>query len=124
MEDEKILEKFKGMVKQCVKETKVAFVWTSPYVVNEVTQSNRMSKEFRFDAQVGDYEIQNIIFDLGSDVNILPKSTWEIIPKQKLTWSPIQLSLENQHQFFLISRLTNVPLDIDGVNSSVYFDIK
>jgi hypothetical protein len=45
--------------------------------------------------------MDNIILDLGSDVNVLPSKTWETMGKPKLIWSPIQLRLENQHKIVL-----------------------
>lgn len=57
----------------------------SPHTINQVAHSKRISKEFIFGAHVGEFEMDNIILDLGSDVNILPKNTWEIMGKPKLT---------------------------------------
>jgi len=31
--------------------------------------------------QIGDYDMDNIILDLGSDVNILPKNTWVMMER-------------------------------------------
>jgi hypothetical protein len=56
-----------------------------------------------------------MILDLGSDVNVLPKKTWEMMGKPKLAWSPIQLRLENQYKIVPIGRLTGIPVNIDGV---------
>jgi hypothetical protein len=39
--------------------------------------------------------MDNIILDLGSNVNVILKHTWEMMGKPKLIWSPIQLRLEN-----------------------------
>jgi len=33
----------------------------------------------RLTAQIGEYEMDQVILDLGSDVNVLPKHTWEHI---------------------------------------------
>lgn len=67
--------------------------------------------------------MDNIILDLGIDVNILPKITWEIMGKPKLTWSPIQLVLANQHRIFPIGWLSGVPIDIDGVSNTTDFKV-
>eukprot|EP00253_Pinus_taeda_P006591 PITA_06591 len=42
-------------------------------------------------AQIGDYEMDQIILDLGSNANVLPKQTWERMGKPTLHWYPIQL---------------------------------
>ena len=43
----------------------------------------------RLHAQIGDYDITDIILDLGSKVNVLTRQTWEQMGKPKLEWSPI-----------------------------------
>jgi hypothetical protein len=67
--------------------------------------------------------MDNIILDMGSDVNIILKKTWEMMGKPKLIWSPIQLRLENQHKIVLIGRLTGVNVNIDGVHNTTYFEV-
>lgn len=41
------------------------------------------------------HEIKDVMLDLGSDVNILPKKSWEAMGKPKLVYSPIQLRMAN-----------------------------
>jgi hypothetical protein len=67
--------------------------------------------------------MDNIILDLGSDVNVIPKKTWEMMGKSKLIWSPIQLRLENQHKIVPIGRLTGVSVSIDGVCNLADFEV-
>jgi hypothetical protein len=67
--------------------------------------------------------VDNVILDLGSDVNVLPKKTWEMMGKPKLVWSPVQLRLMNQHKIVSIGRLTGVPVNIDGVHSVADFEV-
>ena len=50
----------------------------------------------RLHAQIGEYDMKDIILDLGSEVNILTKQTWEQMGKLTLDWSPIKLRLANQ----------------------------
>ena len=38
---------------------------------------------------IGDYEMDLVILDLGSDANVLPKKTWQQMGKPKLEWSTI-----------------------------------
>lgn len=40
-------------------------------------QKRRKGKEFRLDAQIHGYNIKDVMLDLGSYVNILPKKSWE-----------------------------------------------
>lgn len=64
-------------------------------IVNQVHHKKRTNIKFRLSAQIGGYDMDNIILDLGFDVNVLPKQAWETMGKPKLIWSPIQLRLAN-----------------------------
>jgi hypothetical protein len=41
--------------------------------VNQVCKKRRTSREFRLNANIGDFNMGDIILDLGSEVNVLPK---------------------------------------------------
>lgn len=45
----------------------------------------------RLTTQISEYEMDQVILDLGSYANVLPKQTWERMGKLALQWSPIQL---------------------------------
>jgi hypothetical protein len=92
-------------------------------VVNQVLRRKRTNEEFRFNAQIGEYDVDNVILDLGSDVNVLPKQTWEMMGKPKMVWSPVQLILANQHKIVPIGHLTGVPVNIDGVLNTTDFEV-
>ena len=47
------------------------------------------NKEFKFKAEIDNYEMDDVILDLGSYVNILPNLTWEQMGKPILVWSLI-----------------------------------
>jgi hypothetical protein len=80
----------------------------------------RTRKEFRLEAQLDDLEIKYVMLDLGSDVNILPKKTWESLGKPQLVYSPIQLRMENQYCIFPVERLENVEIDVAGVKTTTW----
>jgi hypothetical protein len=65
----------------------------------------------------------DIILDLGSEVNVMPKKTWEAMGEPQLGYSHIHLNLENQHRVVPIGRLKGVPLDLDGVCTMDYFEV-
>ena len=69
----------------------------------------------RLNAHIGDHDMDEVILNLGSKVNVLAKQTWELMGKPKLHYSPIQLKLENQQKVNPLGRLSNIPVDIDGV---------
>ena len=43
---------------------------------------NKTGREMRRTAQIGDFDVDSVILDLGSNVNILTKKTWEMMGKQ------------------------------------------
>ena len=49
----------------------------------------RTGREMRLSAQIGDYDMDEVILDLGSEVNFLTKQTWELMPRPKLNYSLI-----------------------------------
>lgn len=61
------------------------------------------------------------MLDLGSDVNILPKKSWESMGKPPLIFSPIQLRMANQYRIFPIGRLKNVEVDLASVKTTADF---
>ena len=52
--------------------------------------------------QIGDYDMDYIILDLGSDVNILTRQTWESMGKPQLAWSLGQFRIANQSKLLPI----------------------
>jgi hypothetical protein len=73
--------------------------------------------------KIGEYYMVKIILDLGFDVNMLPKKTWELMGENNLVWSLVRLRLVNQHKIVLIGRLTRVHVNIDGVHNMVEFEV-
>ena len=46
------------------------------FTVNSL-RKKKMGKEMRMNILIGDYEVDSVILDLGSDVNILTRQTWK-----------------------------------------------
>jgi hypothetical protein len=63
----------------------------------------------------------DIILDLGSEVNVLPKTTWKCMGEPTMGYSIVQLKLANQHRVLPIGRLKGVIVDLDGVHTKAYF---
>ena len=63
--------------------------------VNQVWKKFKTGCKLKMIAQIGDYNMDYIILDLGLDVNILMWQTWESMGNSRLDWSPIQLWLAN-----------------------------
>ena len=64
--------------------------------INHVGKILNTSCELRMTAQIGDNDMDFIILDLGYDVNLMTRKTWESVGKPRLEWSPIQLKLSNK----------------------------
>lgn len=52
--------------------------------LQHVGKEKRTNREFKFRVGIDNYEMGDVILDLGSDVNILPKKTWEHMGKPML----------------------------------------
>ena len=77
----------------------------------------------RFTAQIREYEMDQVILDLRSDVNALPKQTWEHMGRPALQWSPIQLRMVNQQKILPMGRLQGVTMDIEGASAQANFEV-
>jgi hypothetical protein len=91
--------------------------------VNHLHTRRRTSREFRLNANIGDFNMGDIILDLGSEVNVLPKKTWQCMGEPTLGYSPVQLKLANQHRVLPIGRLKGVTVDLDGVRTMADFEV-
>ena len=92
-------------------------------VVHNIMGHTRTGREMRLTAQIGEFEMDEVILDLGSEVNVLTKKTWEQMGIPKLARSPIHLRLANQQRVSPLGRLPQVPVDIDGVRNFADFEV-
>ena len=72
---------------------------------------------------IGAYEMEQVILDLGLDVNVLPKKTWYRMGEPKLEWSTIQLHMANQQKIIPLGRLSQVVVNIEGVKVMENFEV-
>jgi hypothetical protein len=91
--------------------------------INHLHTRRRTSREFRLNANIGDFNMGDIILDLGSEVNVLPKKTWKCMGEPTLGYSPVQLKLANQQRVLPIGRLKWVIIDLDGVHTKSNFEV-
>ena len=61
--------------------------------VNHVGRRLKTSNDLWMTEQIGDYDMDYISLELGSDVNIMIRQKWESMGKPILVWSPLQLQL-------------------------------
>jgi hypothetical protein len=90
---------------------------------NHLHTRRRTSREFRLNANIRDFNMGDIILDIGSEVNVLPKKTWKCMGEPTLGYSPVQLKLANQHRVLPFGRLKEVTIDLDGVHTKAYFEV-
>ena len=89
MQDKDAIAELQAMIEEIPVKT-----WPEKKV-NQVQKKSKAGRELRMNAHIGDYNMDHIILDLDSDVNILTQKTWESMGKPHLDWSPIQLWLSN-----------------------------
>ena len=65
----------------------------------------------------------SVILDMGYEVNVLPKKTWQCMGEPNLGYSPVKLKLANQHIVLPIGRLKGVIVDLDAVRTKAYFEV-
>lgn len=83
--DSKAMKGLQELITRCVGSGE-------PHIVQKLGKhTSQTRREMRLTAQIGEYEMDQVILDLGSYMNILPKQTWECMGRPTLQWSPIQL---------------------------------
>jgi hypothetical protein len=110
----------KNMLERCSIESEGKLEQT---IVNHLHTRRRTSREFMMNANIEDFNMGDIILDLGSEVNVLPKNTWQCMGEPTLGYSPVQPKLANQHKVLPIGRLKGVTVDLDGVRTKDDFEV-
>jgi hypothetical protein len=113
----------KNILEKCSIETEGKL---EPKTVNHLHIRRRTSREFRLNANIKDFNMGDIILDLVSEVNVLPKKTWKCMGEPTLGYSPVQLKLANQHRVLPIGRLkgvSDVTVNLDGVCTKADFEV-
>jgi hypothetical protein len=91
--------------------------------VHQVSRKRRTNKELHLNVQIGYYDIDYVVLDLGSEVNVMTKNTWALMGKPKLIYSPIRLRMANQQEVSPFGILENFPVDIHRVRKFAYFEV-
>jgi hypothetical protein len=92
-------------------------------VGNQVMHKKRTNREFILSAWIGEYDMDNVILDLESYTNVLPRKMWEMMGKPKLVWLTVHLRLASQHKIIPIERLVGVHVNIDGLQNIANFEV-
>jgi hypothetical protein len=120
IKDESVVQELQNLIRQYDLE-KVDPLLSR--VVHQVSKKRRTNKEIHLNAQIRDYDIDYVVLNLGSEVNVMMKQAWALMGKPKFIYSPIRLRMAYQHAMSPFGRLEHVPLDIDGVRKFVDFEV-
>jgi hypothetical protein len=74
-------------------------------------------------AQIGEYDIDYVVLDLGLEVNVMTKKTWALMGKPKLIYSPIRLRMANHQDVSPFGRQEHVPAEINRVRTFADFEV-
>jgi hypothetical protein len=100
LSDLEAAKKLTHMLTRCMGEEETTIAISSPlpeWDVCQVSKHKCTGREFKMKVELRSYEMDGVMLDLGSDVNILLKKYWELMGNPNLVWSPIQLRLANQY---------------------------
>lgn len=78
-------------------------------------------QELRMDTKIDGFDVKNVMLDLGSDVNVLVKASWEALRRPNLVYSPIQWRMENKYCIFPIRYLEYVEVNVASVKTVTTF---
>jgi hypothetical protein len=96
LNDPDVARKLMHMLATCMGEEGTTIAISSPLPERDVCQVSKQKhtgREFKMMVELRSYEMDGVMLDLGSDVNIFPKKSWELMGKPNLVWSPIQLQV-------------------------------
>ena len=105
----KVVKGLQELINRCVWKENVTKGWR--IVRNICKNKERTGHEMRLATQIGEYEMDQVIFDLGSNANFLPKKRWERMGRPTQEWSPIKLRVENQQKIIPMGHLYGVMVD-------------
>ena len=91
--------------------------------VHNLHREKRTGKEMRLSAQIKEYDMDQVISDLGFEANVPMKKTWNLMGKPKLQWSPIQLRMVNRQKIVHLGILLGITVDIEGVCTTTNFEV-
>jgi len=93
LHDSKVVKGLQEMISKCTMNENTS---NRPCIVRKIGEHKEIiGQEMRLTPQIGEYEMDQFILDLKSNVNVLPKQTWERMGRPTLQWPPIQLRMEN-----------------------------
>ena len=98
IKDESVVQEIQNLIKQ-YELGKIDNLLNK--AVHQVSKKRRTNKEIHLNAQIGEYDIEYVVLNLGSEVNVMTKQTWAQVGKLKLIYSLIRLRMDNQQVVIL-----------------------
>jgi hypothetical protein len=80
--DPTIAKKLTQKLTICMEEGEtdtIIFALLPKRYVRHVSKRKPMGREFKMIAKIGNYDMDDVMLEMGSDVNILPKKSWELM---------------------------------------------
>ena len=74
LRNEKAIGELQRIIDQCQQPS---LLDSAHRVVHNITGHTRTGREMKLTAQIGEFEMDEVVLDLGSQVNVLTKQTWE-----------------------------------------------
>ena len=81
MRNEKAISELQCIIDQCHQPS---LLGSAHRAVHNITGHTRTGREMKLIAQIGGFEMDEVVLDLGSEVNVLTKQTWEQMGSPKL----------------------------------------
>ena len=92
MKNEHAIAELQSAINRCDLSTSRA---TTSKSIKQIQNYRKTGREMRLNVLIGEYEMNQVALDLGSEVNVLTKETWELMGSPKMQSSPIRLRLVN-----------------------------
>jgi hypothetical protein len=92
IKDESVVQELQNLIRQYELE-KVDPLLNR--VVHQVSKKRRKNKKLHMNAQIIEYDIDYMVLNLGSEVNVMMKQTWALMGNPKLIYSSIRLKMDN-----------------------------
>ena len=92
MKNEHAMAEVQNVINRCDLSTSRAIASKS---IKQIQKYHITRREMRLTMLIGEYEMNQVALDLGSEVNVLSKETWELMGSPKMQSSPIRLRLVN-----------------------------
>jgi hypothetical protein len=120
IQDESVIQELQNLIKHYELGNNDALL---NWEVHQITKKRRTNKELHLNSQIGEYDIDYVVLDLGSEVNVITKKTWALMGKPRLIYSPISLGMDNHQEISPFGRLEHVLVNIDGVRTFSDFEV-